>query len=130
MRAVTVACLCLMVLLVAWSGCARQTTPAEGPKMPPQAGQPAPQPTAPSTAGDLGRTIFETGIGESGQHIAFAEGSDRFKAKPGGCVNCHGEDGRGKQLGKLRTPAIHYSALRGGAAPLYPSDAAVAKSVR
>jgi mono/diheme cytochrome c family protein len=107
-----------------------QAAPPEGsattPGAPPAA---APAGEAGKTGVALGQQIFTTGVGTSGQHIAFTEGSDRFKSKPGGCVGCHGDDGHGRKTAKGSTPDITYSALR-GAKPLYPSDEAVLKAVR
>jgi hypothetical protein len=81
----------------------------------------------------LGQQIFTTGNGTSGTHIAFQGGPDRFRTKPGGCIDCHGADGMGKTLGNnLKTPAICYDALRqpvGGKPALYPNDEALRQPI-
>ncbi|MEI6501449.1 MAG: hypothetical protein WCP21_10560 [Armatimonadota bacterium] len=85
MRLVTVVCLLVLVVgVVCYCGCAPK------PVAPPTAGAPAPAGAA------LGESICKTGIGASGQHLAFTGGSDRFKQEPGGCLGCHAEDGRGR----------------------------------
>jgi mono/diheme cytochrome c family protein len=91
-------------------------------------------PQAPSLSGvALGEQIFKTGIGVSGAHVPFTKGGDKFRAEPGGCAGCHGEDGRGKQIpGKEGIPAITYAALRepvGGEAPEFSTDEAMHKAV-
>jgi len=122
-----VVCLCLVVAVVLGAlGCTPKAAP------PPTTG-PAnalTQGAQTAPAGDLGEQIVKTGIGAKGQHVAFTGGSDRFKAKPGGCVGCHNEDGRGRKLPKGQIPPITYSALRGGDKPLFPSDDLVIRAMR
>ena len=112
-------------------GCPKSPSTTTAPVPPP-----APPPTTSATAltgAALGEQIYKTGIGVSGTHIAFTEGSDRFQAKPGGCVGCHGEDAMGKTIpGKMTMPAVTYAALResvNGKPAVFPSDAAVRTAV-
>lgn len=120
----------VLTVSVLWlvGGCGKPV--AAPPASPPTAAAPAATTQPAATAANLGPQIFATGIGANGQHIAFSGGSDRFKAKPAGCVGCHGADGKGKSFGKASTPNITYAALRGGAKPLYPSDDAVLTAIR
>jgi mono/diheme cytochrome c family protein len=130
MRSASVVCVCLCILItLAVCGCAPKSSPpaAGTPGLPPTAGTPAPTAT---TGVALGEQIAKTGTGESGQHIAFTGESERFASKPGGCVACHGEDGRGHKTGRGETPAINYTALRGGDKPLFPSDELVLRAIR
>ena len=118
--------LLVLVVLGCLGGC-----PSAPPAAPPSAMTPPPSSPPPAKTGAaLGEQLAKTGVGESGQHVAFTGGSDRFKSKPGGCLGCHNEDGRGRTLPKGKIPAITYSALRGGAKPLYPSDDAVIAAIR
>ena len=115
-----------MVLVVGTVGLAGCGKPAA-----PSAANPPAATTAPSVSGlALGRQIFTTGLGASGQHVAFTGGSSRFRAKPGGCAACHGPDAKGRHFGELTTPNITYTALRGGAMARYPSDEAVLTAIR
>lgn len=87
-------------------------------------------PVQAKTGAALGEDLFLRGTGESGTQVEFTGGSDRYKANPGGCVGCHGENGKGRQTPKGRIPAITYAALRGGPKPDFPADAAVIAAVR
>jgi mono/diheme cytochrome c family protein len=111
----------VLLLLLGVVGCPKAPTPA-----------PPPAPMVP-TGVALGEQVFKTGIGASGTHVPFTKGGDKFRAEPGGCIGCHGEDGRGKQISdKERIPAITYPALRepiGGQPPMFSTDEAVHKAV-
>ncbi len=48
-----------------------------------------------STYPTNGQRIFYTGINESGERIRFRGGPMWLTMRGSGCVNCHGEDGRG-----------------------------------
>lgn len=126
----TVVILLLLSVLCLIGGCSKPAPPP--PPTPPAAAVNTPPAAAPAatTGADLGRQIFETGIGSNGLHIAFTAGSDRFQVKPGGCIGCHGPDAHGKQLGNIKSPNITYTALRGGAKPLYATDDAVLVTIR
>jgi mono/diheme cytochrome c family protein len=103
-----VACLVLAVVC----GCAPKPQPTvpTGPANAMKAGQPAPP--APAKEASLGEKIFTTGIGASGEHVPFEKGSTMFRAKPGGCAACHGEDGNGKKTPEGKVfPPICYSDL-------------------
>ncbi|MBU0609544.1 MAG: cytochrome c [Armatimonadetes bacterium] len=130
--AVIVALSLVVVAVVCLCGCPPRTTGPSGPQMeataPPS--NTSPGGTKALTGAALGEQIFTTGVGESGKHIAFSEGSERFASKPGGCALCHGEDGRGHKTVRGETPDITYATLRGGDKPLFPGDEAVIKAIR
>ena len=127
--------LCLVALAAAGlvGGCGHKPTPAPAvaPPMPPvvpptSVAPPAPEPASSAasaaSAKALGKTIFTTGNGATGTHIEFEKGGTQFKAKPGGCAVCHGEDGKGKKVGKTTIPDIRPSTLiakHGTKAPKY-----------
>jgi mono/diheme cytochrome c family protein len=121
------------VLLVALLlvGCPKAPTPT-APPAPPVATPPQPDAAALSGVA-LGERIYKTGLGAAGSHVPFTRGGDKFRASPGGCAPCHGEDGRGKTIpGKPGIPAVTYAALRepaGGKPPMFPSDEAVRKAI-
>ena len=120
----------LCVTLFVLSGCA----PKPQPPAPPAPAKTAPSaPAAPSAAASLGESIFTTGIGADGKHVAFDKGSTMFKSKPGGCAPCHGADGMGKKTPQGKEfPPIHYSALRAprdGKPATYKDDAALANPI-
>jgi len=125
MRVVTAVCLSVLVVAaLCYCGCAPKPAAA------PDTGIPGlPGPAAKSGLA-LGEKICKDGIGESGQHIAFTGGSDRFKSQPGGCLGCHAEDGRGRNLPNGKIPPINYSALREGDKPRYATDEALVKAIR
>lgn len=110
----------LLGLLVLY-GCSPKTQAPTGaetttPPSPAASGPSAPTAAAPTgvaglTGVALGKQIFTKGIGSSGKHLAFTEGSDRFKAHPEGCAGCHKPDGSGRKLKTHIIPAIKYSAL-------------------
>lgn len=133
MKPVSALALALMVVL-GLSGCPRQQAATPPPSSPPTAQSPAaatppapPAKIAHPTGLALGQQIYATGLNASGLHVPFTAGSARFKKNPGGCAGCHGPEGRGHEG---FAPATTYSALRSGAKPLYPSDAAVLKAIR
>jgi cytochrome c1 len=122
LNALCVLACCVMLIS---TGCAPKTAPSEGgaPTAPPTARKAGAPPTLSGVA--LGKQIFTTGNGASGKHVAFKGGSSKFKAKPGGCIFCHGPDAKGKPFGKPKTPNITYAALRepqGGKPANYPTD--------
>ena len=133
MRGTAAALLLLLVVLAA--GCAPRPQPGASEVTPPSAvAKPPAEPGAPATTadGDLGKAIFTTGVGASGSHVPFEKGSDKFRANPGGCARCHGDDGRGVQPPRGRTPAVTYASLRSpqGEQPAqFPSDDAVKQAV-
>ena len=127
-RAVVVGLCLLVVVVVSTCGCPPKTS---APAAPPVGAEAPPTAIQPSPAGlSLGEQIAQTGVGENGQHVAFTGGSERFASKPGGCLGCHGEDGRGHKTARGETPAIHYAALRGGDKPDFPSDELVIRAIR
>ncbi|MHB9002525.1 MAG: c-type cytochrome [Coriobacteriia bacterium] len=69
---------------------------------------------AESFAGSLGERIYYTGAGDVGA-IPRSGGIGRMGS--GGCVSCHGRDGRGGQVGMMmqfaEVPNITYEALTG-----------------
>lgn len=80
----------------------------------------------------LGRSIYTTGIGASGQRVPTEKGSDKWRANPTGCATCHGKDGRGVQTPKGRTPAITYVSLRephGNESAEFPTDEALKQAI-
>jgi mono/diheme cytochrome c family protein len=102
----------LLLVTFAFFGCAPK--PPAGTETPstPGATTTTPGPTAAAPTGEaLGEQIYKTGVGVSGAHIGFTKGGAKFVAKPGGCANCHGEDGMGKKLPKFDIPPIRYSVL-------------------
>jgi mono/diheme cytochrome c family protein len=128
-----VAALLLMAVLIA--GCAPRPQPGASDVAPPSAAaKPPAEPGAPAVAGGeaLGKTIFTTGIGAAGSHVACDMGSDKFKANPGGCARCHGDDGCGVKTPKGGTPPITYAALcmpQGNEPAMYPSDDALKQAI-
>jgi hypothetical protein len=138
-RTVAVACLAAVLVVAIMGGCPSKQT-AQAPMTPTpemmkasgsQTGSPGTTPAAGAKTGEaLGEQLCKLGVGESGQHVAFTGGSDRFKEKPAGCCGCHADNGRGRKLPQVTIPAINYSSLRAGAKPLYTSDAAVITAVR
>lgn len=118
----------LLVGLIVVAGCAPKTqTP------PPQPGMPqANMPPGTAPAADLGKTIYETGVGEAGKMVAFDKGSDKFRAKPSGCILCHGADGLGVTTPKGKSPAVTYASLReakDGKPAVFPTDEALKKAI-
>jgi ABC-type branched-subunit amino acid transport system substrate-binding protein len=60
-----------------------------------------------------GKQIYTRGLGRSGQPIAttIAEQRNEVPASVVPCLNCHGEDGRGKSEGGIVVPNIRWEAL-------------------
>ncbi|NPV48855.1 MAG: cytochrome c [Armatimonadetes bacterium] len=123
--------LLLVVVFMAGCGPSRTTEQAK----PPDVSKTVPTTPAVSTPTgdkDLGKTIFTTGIGATGQRVPTEKGSDKWRANPTGCAACHGEDGRGVQTTKGRTPAITYASLReapAGQTPAFASDEALRRAI-
>lgn len=125
-------------LLVALSmvGCRKAPYATEKPA-PQSSDAEAPAPSATGTvasdpaAGDsalvaLGRQIFDTGVGASGQPIPFRGGTMMFQQASGGCAYCHGSDGRGRDVMMVgRSSPINYASLRephDDKGPMYDSN--------
>ena len=114
----------LLLALLSVLGCSQKPPAATGTP-------PTPAAKAALTGVALGEQIYKTGVGASGAHIPFTKGSPMFASKPAGCSACHGEDGLGKQLGKITCPCIRFSALClpvNGRPPMY-TDKTVRKAV-
>jgi len=64
-----------------------------------------------------GEEIYYTGINESGDLIDTSGDAHWIYMYGGGCVNCHGTDGRGGipiMMGNIMSPDIRYSTLSSG----------------
>jgi mono/diheme cytochrome c family protein len=125
----------LLLLVVLTTGCAPRPQPGASEVTPPSAvAKPPAEAGAPAVSGAeaLGKTIFTTGVGAAGSHVACDMGSDKFKANPGGCARCHGDDGCGVKTPKGGTPAITYASLcmpQGDKPAMYPSDDALKQAI-
>lgn len=85
-----------------------------------------------------GERIYFTGVGSDGREISRSGGFGMMGT--GGCVNCHGQDGRGGRVGggmmeSINIPDIRYSTLTspqsetGGSEPAW-TDEDIAAAVR
>ncbi len=91
----------------------------------------------PTTSDSLGEQIYYTGRGTDGP-ITRSGGIGRMGS--GGCVTCHGADGRGGQIGMMSSfadaPAITYDSLTGthdehdGEAEAPWTDTDIARAIR
>ena len=113
-----VMCIAGLVAVAIVGGCGQKKEPPAPAAMtpmqppPPAAVTPTtPKPTPAVSGKELGKIIFTTGNGSAGTHIEFEKGGTQFKAKPGGCVGCHGADAKGKKVGNLTVPDIRASTL-------------------
>jgi mono/diheme cytochrome c family protein len=70
-----------------------------------------------TSAGPLrsnGADIYFTGVDNQGMPIIYTEGTSWYKVHDGGCVQCHGPDGKGElpvALGQAPPPSIQWAAL-------------------
>lgn len=87
---------------------------------------------------DLGRSIYESGIGRDGREIsAMLHGSTALSGAAVACVGCHGKNGRGGGESFIQAPDIRwmnlskpYSARRVGAAEIPYNPQSFTKALR
>lgn len=87
---------------------------------------------------ELGRSIYETGIGRDGRAIhARMQGNITLSGAVIACINCHGKDGRGGGEAFIRAPDIRwfnlskpFAARRSGTAEPAYDRASFARAVR
>lgn len=71
-------------------------------------------PSVTSISKSGGEQIYLSGKDSSGESIAFTSGPDWYKQSDGGCIVCHGADGRGGRIpnsGRY-APSIQYSVIK------------------
>lgn len=73
----------------------------------------------PGTALELGRSLYERGLGVEGREIRGRLGNGvELTGSTTACANCHGRDGRGSVEGGLRAPDIRWTTLTDRYAPV------------